>query len=45
VIVVTASDSQGDEARELGANDYLVKSRYSNAELLGRIARHLTAAA
>ena len=44
VIVVTASDSHGDEARQLGADDYLVKSRYSNAELLGRIAHHLNAA-
>ena len=45
VIVVSASDAQAAEARALGASDYLVKSRYSNADLLARIARHMPAAA
>lgn len=43
VIVVSANDALGEEARQLGANDFLVKSRYSNADLLRRIARHLPA--
>jgi CheY-like chemotaxis protein len=41
VIVVSASDAQAEEARTLGATDYLVKSRYSNADLLARVARHM----